>query len=128
MNKSLIIWGAITAALAVMLGAFGAHALKSILTTESLQSFQTAVNYQLIHGISTLVVGMMYERAQEKLLLLAGRLFLAGILCFSGSIYLLTFLKHQHISFPPLIALVTPVGGILMIFAWLCTAWTFLRK
>lgn len=128
MHKKIIVIGTLCCALAVALGAFGAHALKSILTPESLQSFHTATNYQMLHGIAIVLVGILHERFPQQLILWAARFFGCGILSFSGSIYLLTFLKQQAIGYPTFIVLVTPLGGLLMILGWLCLAWTFLRK
>lgn len=128
MYKNHFVLGSIYCGIAVVLGAFGAHALKAILTQESLQSFQTAVQYQLIHGVAILVVGLLHMHTQNGKLLLVEKLFSSGILCFSGSIYLLTFLKYQQIEFPSIIALVTPIGGLLMILGWFSLAWSFLRK
>jgi uncharacterized membrane protein YgdD (TMEM256/DUF423 family) len=128
MHKRWMLIGSFYCGVAVILGAFGAHALKAMLTPESLQSFQTAVQYQMIHGIAILIVGVIYERYQTSSLLFVARFFSAGILCFSGSIYMLTYFKHALIEVPTAIALITPIGGVLMIFGWGSLAWTFLRK
>ena len=128
MNKRIFIIGSLYCGVAVILGAFGAHALKGLLSPESLQSFQTAVHYQLTHGLAILIVGLIYTKLQKTALLNVGRFFSAGIICFSGSLYLLTFLKLMKIDFPAAIALITPLGGLLMILGWFSLAWTFLRK
>ncbi|MFZ9240225.1 MAG: DUF423 domain-containing protein [Chitinophagaceae bacterium] len=128
MFKNHFATGAIFCGIAVMLGAFGAHALKSILAPESLQSFQTAVQYQMLHGIAILIVGLISGNTEKKSLGIVSQLFSIGIILFSGSIYLLSFLKYQAIEFPPFIALITPIGGLFMIVGWFNLAWTFLRK
>jgi uncharacterized membrane protein YgdD (TMEM256/DUF423 family) len=128
MFKNHFATGAIFCGIAVMLGAFGAHALKSILTPESLQSFQTAVQYQMLHGIAIFIVGLISGNTEKKSLGIVSQLFSIGIILFSGSIYLLSFLKYQAIEFPPIIALITPIGGLFMIIGWFNLAWTFLRK
>lgn len=128
MNKRFLITGSLYCGISVILGAFGAHALKSMLSPESLQSFQTAVQYQLIHGVAILIIGLLHDRTQNSMLINIGRFFSAGIICFSGSIYILTFMKYQLIDFPPAFALITPLGGLLMILGWFSLAWTFLRK
>ena len=128
MGKRFFITGSLYCGVAVILGAFGAHALKALLPSESLQSFQTAVHYQLTHGLAILIVGIIYTQNQKGILLNVGKFFSAGIICFSGSLYLLTFLKLLKIDFPPAIALITPLGGLFMILGWMILAWTFLRK
>lgn len=128
MFKNYFATGAVFCAIAVILGAFGAHALKAILTAESMQSFQTAVQYQMLHGMAILIVGLIRERASHKLLAPVSQLFSVGILLFSGSIYALAYLKYQSIDFPPIIALLTPIGGVCMIIGWFSLGWTFLRK
>ncbi|MEY2595005.1 MAG: hypothetical protein RL634_482 [Bacteroidota bacterium] len=128
MNKRIFIIGSFYCGVAVILGAFGAHALKALLSPETLQSFQTAVHYQLTHGLAILIVGLIYTQHQKGMLLNVWRFFSAGIICFSGSLYLLTYLKLMKIDFPPAIALITPLGGLLMILGWISLAWTFLRK
>ena len=120
--------GAVFCGIAVILGAFGAHALKTMLTPESLQSFQTGVQYQLLHGLAIILVAIVYERTQKAILAKVSTLFTAGIIAFSGSIYMLTFFKYKLIEVPSLIALITPIGGLLMIIGWFSLAWTFLRK
>lgn len=128
MDKRYLLTGSIFCAIAVMMGAFGAHALKSILTAESLQSFQTAVQYQFFHGMALLVVGMLSRNTHNGMLLNSGRFFTMGIICFSGSIYLLIFMKQQQILFPQAFALITPLGGVLLILGWLGLAGSFLKK
>jgi uncharacterized membrane protein YgdD (TMEM256/DUF423 family) len=128
MHNKMIFTGAVFCGIAVILGAFGAHALKAMLTPESLQSFQTGVQYQMLHGLAIILVAIVYERTQKAILAKVFTLFAAGIIAFSGSIYMLTFFKYKLIEVPALIALITPIGGLLMIIGWFSLAWTFLRK
>ena len=76
MFKNYFATGSIFCGIAVLLGAFGAHALKSILTSESLQSFQTAVQYQMLHGIAILIVGLISEKIKKRTWLLFHNCFL----------------------------------------------------
>ncbi|MEY3152270.1 MAG: hypothetical protein RLZZ333_867, partial [Bacteroidota bacterium] len=87
MFKNYFATGSIFCGIAVLLGAFGAHALKSILTPESLQSFQTALQYQMLHGIAILIVGLINGNTEKKSLGIVSQLFSIGIILFSGSIY-----------------------------------------
>lgn len=104
---------------AVVLGAFGAHLLKQYLSPELLAGYQTAVQYQMIHGIGLFIAGLLYKHYHSKKMLLAARLFLFGILCFSGSIYLRVVVGFWGIKSLGLVNLVTPLGGVLFIAGWL---------
>lgn len=117
MNRKFIITGAFVAALAVILGAFGAHALKEKLSPESLQTFETGVRYQFYHAFALLAVGILYKYFAGKLLQGAGILFICGIVLFSGSLYVLTVV--QSIKW---IGAVTPLGGLCFITGWVLLA------
>lgn len=107
--RILPLLGAVFGLLAVAAGAFGAHALKGKLTPEQLDSFMTAARYQLVHAV--LLVALAYLPG-SRLLKIAGGLFVAGIVCFAGSIYLLT-LAGASWAWP-----ITPLGGVLLILGW----------
>lgn len=109
--------GAVAAALAVMAGAFGAHALAGRLTPARLQTFETAVRYQMYHALALLVVGLVAARLEAWPLTAAGWAFLAGILLFSGSLYVLV------LTDTPWLGAITPLGGVAFIAGWLLTAW-----
>ncbi len=99
--------------LAILLGAFGAHALKEKLTPDALQSFQTGVRYMMYHVIVLLFVNttdMLSQKAQK----LISNLFLLGIFCFSGSIFAITVLGVSAKS----IWFITPLGGLFFMIAW----------
>jgi uncharacterized membrane protein YgdD (TMEM256/DUF423 family) len=117
-TKKLLIFGSITAALAVVLGAFGAHALKPLLAENQLQSYETGVRYQLIHGLALVVLAMLAKQYSIQLFNKAGMVMFIGILIFSASIYLLSL--KDLMGFPALRFLgpITPIGGLLMISAW----------
>jgi uncharacterized membrane protein YgdD (TMEM256/DUF423 family) len=107
------------AGLSVIIGAFGAHFLKTILSPESLNSIHTAVNYQMMHSLAILAVGLIYSHYHFQKILWAGYFFISGIVLFSGSIYLLAILTYFGVEFIPLIGLVTPLGGLSFIVGWL---------
>jgi uncharacterized membrane protein YgdD (TMEM256/DUF423 family) len=128
MHKRYLVWGVIMAALAVALGAFAAHGLQQLTTDEkTIQGFKTATQYQFYHAIGLIVVGVLIETYPGKCMHFAALLFLIGICCFSGSIYVLTYLKLQTIS-PGALVFVTPLGGLLFIAGWLLLLYRLLKK
>lgn len=122
MVKNLVI-SAILGMLAIILGAFGAHALKEILTTAQLLSFETAVRYQMYHAIVLLFVNT-YSGFTTRQKNVISYLFFIGVLCFSGSIYLIQLTKISAKS----IWFVTPLGGLFFIIGWLLMIIYFLKK
>lgn len=124
--RPALLWGSIFAALAVILGAFGAHALKNILDPAQLLTFETGVRYQFYHAFALLVVGILYAFRPAKALRVATLLFTLGIVLFSGSIYLLTFLKNQGVGLGP-IGVITPIGGLLFIAGWAAVVASVMR-
>lgn len=122
MFKNLIITSFL-GLLAVILGAFAAHALKEILTLTQLQSFETAVRYQMFHAIVLLFVNI-YNGFSVKQKNVISYLFFLGILFFSGSIYLiqLTPITAKMIWF------VTPLGGLCFIIGWISMITIFIKK
>ena len=118
MHKAIIKTAAIIGALSVMLGAFAAHTLKEILEPASLQIFETAVRYQFYHVFALLAVGILYKEFPVKLMIWAGRLFVSGIVLFSGSLYLLCYVKHNQLPLNWLGA-ITPFGGLAFIAGWI---------
>jgi len=123
MNRKFLMAGALFAALAVICGAFGAHFLKTILTAESLQTFETAVRYQFYHAFALVAVGVLYIKYPWKLLQWAGYLFIAGIILFSGSLYVLCGLPSMK-----WIGAVTPIGGLCFITGWILLAISAAKK
>lgn len=107
--------GALLGMLAVILGAFGAHALENIFTPEQLQSFETGVKYQMYHAIVLLVIG--YSAPATYLYRLAAGLLVAGTLLFSVSIYLLCYTGYKGNKWK-FLGPVTPLGGLLLVIAW----------
>ena len=118
MNGSLLLaLGAVSGAISVMLGAFGAHALKAKLSVDALSAFQTAVQYQMVHSLAVVAVGLWLARHPEDTLSrYAALAFCFGILFFSGSLYGLT------LGGPRWLGPVTPIGGMLFVAGWLLFA------
>lgn len=126
--KRLIIIGSLLSAIAVMLGAFGAHALKSVLSITELQTYETGVRYQFIHSIGIILIAILYHIQPSKLLLRAGMFLYLGILFFSFSLYLLALKEVLGISSWTFLGPITPIGGVFFITGWVLTAWSFLSK
>ncbi|WP_108126098.1 DUF423 domain-containing protein [Saccharospirillum mangrovi] len=110
--RPILIGGALLAGIGVAFGAFGSHALESWATPDRLDTWQTAVRYQLIHALALLAVGAI--QLQTSQLRLMGPAFCLGIgsLIFSGSLYALVLLQQ------PLLGAVTPLGGLAQIAGW----------
>jgi uncharacterized membrane protein YgdD (TMEM256/DUF423 family) len=113
-TKLFLILGGINAALVVMLGAFGAHGLKTKLTAEMLAVYQTGVHYHLFHALGLLAVGLVATQIADSVWLKwSGWLMLAGIILFSGSLYVLSVSGLRWLG------MVTPFGGVAFIAAWI---------
>lgn len=119
MHARYLKWGVAFAALAVILGAFGAHSLKQQFSEKVLLIFETGVRYQFYHSIALLISGILYKEYPTKMMVRAGQLFIAGIFLFSGSLYLLTFLNGNNISSFNWVGILTPIGGVLFITGWI---------
>ena len=119
MHKNYLIAAAIFGGLAVALGAFGAHGLEKI-TTDSkiLHGYQTGVQYQLYHALALLAVGILSGKFSNRWIKWAAASFITGIILFSGSLYLLTFLKIQESNAVKFAGPVTPFGGLFLIAGW----------
>ena len=119
-RRTLAIAGVLMA-LATILGAFGAHALKAYVSQDKLQVYETAVRYHFIHALGLLGIGVLLRSLDVSLLRWSAALVLVGIILFSGSLYLLTF------GGPRFIGIVTPIGGLALIAGWVIFATTFVR-
>jgi uncharacterized membrane protein YgdD (TMEM256/DUF423 family) len=119
MHNNFIKSGALLGALSIILGAFGAHALKEIFTADILQVYETAVRYQMYHAFALLIVGILYKEFPNKKMQLAGNFFVAGVVLFAGSLYALCFIEYQHLSSLLWIGAITPLGGLCFIVGWL---------
>jgi uncharacterized membrane protein YgdD (TMEM256/DUF423 family) len=123
MRKIFLRVGSLAAMAAVVLGAFGAHTLKPMLPVEQLDTFETGVQYHFYHALAILLVDVLLHFRKTHLLINAGWLFVAGIACFSGSLYVLTFREFIPFSVSRL-AMLTPVGGLLFIVGWGVLFWS----
>lgn len=128
MHKLFLGLGTFLAGLGVILGAFGAHGLKKLVGPETVTTYQTGVQYQMYHAFALLIVGILYERLQSSLLNYAGALFIAGIVLFSGSLYLLASLKAMNKVGLSGIGLITPIGGLFFIAGWVLLLVAVLKK
>ncbi len=114
--------GALVAAVAVAAGAFGAHALRTRLDPADLAIYETAVRYQMYHAFGLFMAGWQESRAESPAVRRAGWLFVAGIVLFSGSLYLLVLLNQRWLG------AVTPLGGAALIAGWLSLFAAFARR
>ncbi len=129
MHKNYLIAATLFGGLAVVLGAFGAHGLESITSDEKiLHGYQTGVQYQFYHAIALLAVGILYEKFPDRFMKWAGTCFMYGIILFSGSLYLLTFLKIQDSDAVKFVGPVTPLGGVFFIAGWLFLLAAIIKK
>jgi uncharacterized membrane protein YgdD (TMEM256/DUF423 family) len=115
--RNLLIIGSLFAALSVLLGAFGAHALKNRLSIEDLAIFEIAVRYQMYHALGILFMGVASFYLTEKLVSIPAYFMILGIIIFSGSLLLLVFTNLRWFG------AITPIGGFCLIIGWLLLAY-----
>lgn len=120
-ERSLVIAAAINMLIAVAAGAFGAHALKAVVSSDMLAVWHTAVTYQIAHALGLFVIALLMPRFKPALLARAGMVMLAGIVVFSGSLYALAFSGLR------MLGAITPIGGAAFLLAWAMVAWAALR-
>jgi uncharacterized membrane protein YgdD (TMEM256/DUF423 family) len=126
MHRSIQLRGIVFAAIAVILGAFGAHALKAVLPLDRLQVFETGVRYQIIHSIALIVLSLnltKYEDATfaSKWMHRAALFMTIGIVLFSGSLYIISTSSILPFSVGPWMGPITPIGGLFFFIGW--TSW-----
>ncbi|WP_141500397.1 DUF423 domain-containing protein [Paenibacillus luteus] len=115
--------GGINAALAIALGAFGAHGLEEHLTEHYLEIFETGVRYHMYSAIALMLISLFAKQAGEsKLVLNGGRLILAGTVIFSGSLYILSLTSFSKLG------MITPIGGAAMLAGWICVITAAFKK
>lgn len=118
-----LVLGALLVLLAVMAGAFGAHALREIVTERSLEVFQTGVQYQMIHGLGLILIAILGALdLSRRLLAVAAGFLVAGVVMFSGSLYLLVLTEMRWLG--P----VTPLGGLCFMVGWILVVSAGLRQ
>jgi uncharacterized membrane protein YgdD (TMEM256/DUF423 family) len=110
--KIVLSCAAFSAMMSVMLGAFAAHGLKSKLSENLLNTFQTGVQYQMYHSLALILLVILYRQIPQSLLLFSAGFMLAGIILFSGSLYMLALTQMKW--FGP----ITPIGGVCFIVGW----------
>lgn len=120
--RVFIALGAFNACLAVAAGAFAAHGLKDVLSAEYLNTFKTAADYQMFHGIGLILIGILNRQDSNRCNVAAGILMFCGIILFSGSLYLLTLTDAKWLG------IVTPFGGLCFLIAWLTLGFNYLSS
>ena len=117
MHRIFIKLGSLTAFLAVLFGAFGAHLLRGKLTGIRLEDYQIAVQYQMVHALGLILIGLFAERAGDsKNVRTAGWLLFTGIVCFCGSLYAFAFTGMRAFG------ALAPIGGLSFMVGWLLLA------
>lgn len=122
MHRTYLKIAAYLGGLGVVIGAFGAHLLKQYVSPELMDSYQTGVNYHFFHVFALLVTGLLYKRYPNKWVIWAGRLFISGIILFSGSLYILPVLKTINEGGVDYVGAITPLGGLSFIAGWISLA------
>jgi len=123
MQKLILLAASVFGALSVMIGAFGAHALRATLEAQGrLETFETAVKYQFYHTLALLAIGLLMYKISDKFLGYAGYSMIGGIIIFSGSLYILCLSGIRWMG------AITPIGGVLMILGWVLLFWAVARS
>lgn len=122
MDRTFFIIGALAALLAVMAGAFGAHGLKARLSVEMLAVFETGARYQIYHALALIASAVACERWPGTYATASGWLFLAGIVIFSGSLYLLSLTGVKWLG------AITPIGGLAFMAGWVALAISAMQR
>lgn len=121
MDRLFFALGSLSAFIAVALGAFAAHALKSRMSADLLATFEIGVRYQMYHAFALLAVGLAHAKWPGAALTAGGWLFVAGTVIFSGSLYVLSMTGARWLG------AITPFGGLALLAGWLCLAWAVWR-
>lgn len=122
MTNLIIALGALNAFIAVAAGAFAAHGLKDILSVEYINTFKTAADYQMLHGIGLILIGILNRSEARRSNEIAAWIMLAGIILFSGSLYTLTLSGTRWLG------IITPFGGGCFLIAWLILAISYIKE
>lgn len=122
LTRKLALYGAIFMALAVALGAFGAHGLKNVVSKEMLVIYHTGVEYQFYHALGLFCVAFVANFSERKKVSIAGYCMIFGIVVFSGSLYTMTFTGIK------ILGAITPIGGVAFIVGWILLAFEILKN
>lgn len=120
MHKGFLKVALVMGALSVMMGAFGAHALKDLVSQRVTVTFETAVRYQFYHVFALLVVAILYKEFNRPWLKAAGYCIIAGFLLFCGSLYMLCYVQAIVSPGYKWLGPITPLGGVAFIAGWVC--------
>jgi uncharacterized membrane protein YgdD (TMEM256/DUF423 family) len=118
MNKLFLVFASVAGGMAVIAGAMLAHQLKSRMPEAALEVYETAVRYQFYHVFALLAAGILSERFHGSWLNRAGTCFIAGILLFSGSLYMISLMMTTATPVPVAVGVLTPLGGFAFILGW----------
>ena len=118
-QRGLLVTAAILGLTAVIIGAFGAHTLRNIISRESLETFEIAVRYQFYHALALLAITPVLGRISKPVAIWVPRFWISGVLLFSGSLYLLSIFRVHWIG------IITPVGGIAFLIGWALLTYGF---
>lgn len=119
--KLYIITGSVFAALAILFGAFGSHALKEKLTLEQLEIYDIATRYLMFHALGIFAIGILGYQMPSEVLTWPLLIMVFGILIFSGSLYLISLVGYKKLG------MVTPIGGLALIISWLMVAYNIYK-
>lgn len=122
MHRLFFAFGSGFALIAVVTGAFAAHALKSRLSPDMFQTFEVAVRYQMYHALGLIAVAWASTQWSSQLVTASGWLFVAGIVIFSGSLYILSLTGVRWLG------AITPIGGVAFIIGWGCLLWAAIKS
>lgn len=128
MQKTFLQTAAIAGLLSVALGAFAAHALKDMISEHAIVTFETGVRYQFYHAFALMATGILYKDFQSRRMIWAGRLFMAGMVLFSGSLYALAVLQAMVSPDFKWIGAITPFGGLCFITGWVLLFLSFFKE
>jgi uncharacterized membrane protein YgdD (TMEM256/DUF423 family) len=128
MQHSAVKWIFLSAAMAVMLGAFGAHALRPLLDASGMHAYETAVQYHFYHSFALMITFLLRKELPVKYIRSASFFFLAGLILFCGSLYTMTFLKGAGFVSAGRLGIITPFGGLSFIAGWIVLFLAYFRS
>jgi uncharacterized membrane protein YgdD (TMEM256/DUF423 family) len=123
MHRGILIIGSLLSALAVALGAFGAHGLENLLSYDELRSYRTGIQYHFYHTGALLITGLLWRKIPVSAVLWSSRFFTLGVALFSGSLYTITYMKTMAVTAPTWFFFLTPIGGVCFILGWFVLGW-----